>query len=133
MFNQNGAFLEDSNRLLPQLKTYTPPFKGEDSEDIAVADFDKDGDLDLFFVSEDTENHELLLNNGLGQFDFAPNLIPKIGQANGVLVYDFNRDNYPDILIGIRAGMSYILTTMDALSKIKPLNFGQIIRTVLRI
>ncbi|MEN0005025.1 MAG: FG-GAP-like repeat-containing protein [Bacteroidota bacterium] len=102
LFNENGTFAEDPNRLLPQLKTYVAPYKGEDSEDIAVADFDQDGDLDLFFISEDTENHELLLNDGKGKFAFGESQIPKIGQANGVLVYDFNKDNYLDILIGIR-------------------------------
>ena len=102
LFNQNNTFLEDPDRLLPQLKAYTAPYKGEDSEDIAIADFDQDGDPDLFFVSEDTDNHELLWNNGHGRFDFARHQVPKAGQANAVLIYDFNGDNYPDILIGIR-------------------------------
>ena len=75
---------------------------GEDSEDIATADFDNDGDLDLFFVSEDTENHELLLNKGTGEFEVASQQIPKKGNANAVLVYDFNNDGWQDILIGIQ-------------------------------
>ena len=98
--NDNGIFKEKHS--LPQLKEYIGPAKGEDSEDIAFADFDRDGDIDLFFVSEDTQNHELLINNGDGSFSLHKNQIPKSGNANAVLIYDFNNDNYPDILIGIK-------------------------------
>lgn len=98
--NDNGIFKE--KHTLPQLKEYNGPAKGEDSEDIAFADFDRDGDIDLFFVSEDTQNHELLINNGDGSFSLHKNQIPKTGNANAVLIYDFNNDNYPDILIGIK-------------------------------
>ena len=105
-FGPNKLFLFENgtwkNHPLPQLKTYTPPYLGEDSEDIAVADFDRDGNLDLFFVSEDTQNHELLLNKGKANYTFPAFQIPKKGQANAVLVYDFNQDGWPDILIGIR-------------------------------
>jgi hypothetical protein len=56
----------------------------------------------VFFVSEDTKHHELLWNDGSGKFSIAKNQIPKTGNANAVLVYDFNQDGYDDILIGIR-------------------------------
>ncbi|MEO1653144.1 MAG: alpha/beta fold hydrolase, partial [Bacteroidota bacterium] len=94
-FGPNKLFLYDNGRWknhpLPQLSTYSPPYKGEDSEDIAVADFNKDGNLDLFFVSEDTKNHELLFNNGQANYTFPDFQIPKKGQANAVLVHDFNQ------------------------------------------
>ncbi|MEM9930193.1 MAG: VCBS repeat-containing protein, partial [Bacteroidota bacterium] len=106
-FGPNRVFLYQEGRWqegpkLPERTTYQLPFKGEDSEDIAVADFDQDGDQDLFFVSEDTKLHELLLNDGKGTFILADQQIPKQGAANAVLVYDFNQDSWPDILIGIR-------------------------------
>src|SRR5688500_46921 len=37
-----------------------------DSEDVAFADFDRDGDLDLVFVSEDDRKDELYLNDQRG-------------------------------------------------------------------
>lgn len=105
-FGPNKLFVFDNgkwkNKPLPQLKEYTPPYLGEDSEDIAVADFNNDGKLDLFFVSEDTKNHELLMNDGQGNFSFADFQIAKKGKANAVLVYDFNQDGWQDILIGVR-------------------------------
>ncbi len=102
LFNDSGNFKENPTKTLPQLKTYTYPYMGEDSEDIAIADFDNDGHLDLLFVSEDTEHHELYFNNGKGKFELADQQIPKNDHANAVLVYDFNKDSFPDILIGNR-------------------------------
>ncbi len=105
-FGPNKLFVSENgewkSRELPELMKYSPPYLGEDSEDIAVADFDYDGDLDIFFVSEDTENHELLMNNGAGDFTFSDQQIKKKGQANAVMVFDFNDDGWEDILIGIR-------------------------------
>lgn len=105
-FGPNKVLLFDNgtwkNEALPQLQEYVAPYLGEDSEDIAVADFDKDGDLDLFFVSEDTKHHELLLNDGKGHYTFSSFQIPKKGHANAVMVYDFNQDGWEDVLIGIR-------------------------------
>ena len=93
-----GHFSMDPDRLVPEYST-ADAYPGEDSEDIAVADFDQDGDLDLFFVSEDTPNHELLLNDGSGRFAFAPHAFPPtIG--NAVAVLDINQDGAPDIIIG---------------------------------
>jgi len=101
IFRNNGsAFVAGPH--LPEFASYQAPYLGEDSEDIAIADFDKDGDPDLFFVSEDSKLHELLLNDGKGLFAKAPFQIPKTGDANAVLVHDFNEDGYPDVLIGHR-------------------------------
>lgn len=102
LFSQNGTWNIDPNRTLPQLKEYSAPFLGEDSEDVAIADFDQDGDLDLLFVSEDSEAHEYLLNDGEGRFIFAEAQIPKKGIANALLVFDYNHDQWPDVLLGIK-------------------------------
>ncbi len=106
-FGPNQIFLYESGKwvpgaTLPQLRNYSPPVNGEDSEDIGIGDFNRDGHMDLVFVSEDTENHELLLNDGKAQFDYMEFQIPKTGQANAVLVHDFNQDGWDDVLLGIR-------------------------------
>ena len=106
-FGPNRVFLMQAdgtfkNSPIPGLKEYSGGMKGEDSEDIALGDFDKDGFVDLFFVSEDTPLHELYFNKQGKGFEVAAYQIPKKGEANAVLVYDFNQDGYDDILLGIR-------------------------------
>ncbi len=76
-----------------------------DSEDVAVADFDGDGQLDLVFCSEDDITlgemnvHEYYLGNGGGQFSAAPFQLPD-SEANAVIVGDINQDGSPDLLFG---------------------------------
>ena len=71
-----------------------------DSEDVAFADFDADGDLDLVFVSEDDRKDELYLNDGAGRFtDVSDRLVPD-DVSNGLVVLDLNGDGAPDVLTG---------------------------------
>jgi len=99
LFNDGtGAFSEDPDRLFPK-KNPNSGFGGEDSEDIGVADFDLDGDLDLLIVSEDTPFHELLINDGTGSFSFS-SFEFKSSLGNALAILDLNADQYPDIIIG---------------------------------
>ena len=99
LFNDgNGVFTEDPNRLFPEKNT-SDGFSGEDSEDIAFADFNQDGNIDILFVSEDTIYHELLINDGNGNFSFIAYDFPS-SNGNGVAIIDLNNDDYPDIIIG---------------------------------
>ena len=84
--NTNG-----SNRI-PQVD--------HDSEDIGIADFDHDGDLDIVVVSEDDKTNEFYLNNGDGSFVDAGDRIPVSGTSNAVLILDINVDGHDDIVIG---------------------------------
>jgi hypothetical protein len=93
-----GNFTEDPTRLFPE-KNLVDGFPGEDSEDIAFADFDLDNDLDILFVSEDTDFHELLVNDGNGLFTFTSYEFPA-STGNAVAVLDLNNDNYPDVIVG---------------------------------
>lgn len=95
LFNNGmGKFDIDSTRLFPKIRQYLPghPIQGEDSEDIALADFNQDSIPDLFFVSEDTPYHELFFGNGNGSFYLATQQIPKSIKANAVAVIDPNSD-----------------------------------------
>ena len=94
----NGSFTEDPNRLFPEKNT-TDGFSGEDSEDIAFADFNQDNIMDIIFVSEDSIYHELLINDGNGNFSFIAYNFPS-SNGNAVAVIDLNNDDYPDIIIG---------------------------------
>jgi len=87
-----GRFVNESVRRIPQI--------AHDSEDIGIADFDLDGDLDIIIVSEDDQINELYLNNGDGTFTDGGNRIPVTDTSNSVVVVDINNDKAPDILIG---------------------------------
>ncbi len=100
LFNDgSGTFTDMSLTNLPQVT--------HDSEDIAVADFDKDGDLDIVFCSEDDVIHEFYLNDGSGKFSLGAGRLPN-STANAVLTADFNGDMYPDLIFG-NAGQNRLL------------------------
>jgi VCBS repeat protein len=90
--NGKGKFTNMSQALIPQVD--------HDSEDIGIADFDHDGDLDIIVVSEDDKVNELYLNNGDGSFADAGERIPVTGTSNAVLIMDVNSDGHQDIIIG---------------------------------
>lgn len=95
-----GVLSDESSIRLPRIK--------HDSEDIAVADFDKDGDYDLVFVSEDDKVNEYYENIGNGYFESRAHRIPVTGTSNTVQTADFNNDGFMDLLIG-NAGQNYLL------------------------
>ncbi len=96
----NGVFTNESAARIAQ------PF--HDSEDVGIADFDGDGDLDIIFVSEDDQTNEFYLNDGTGVFTDAGDRIPVTGTSNAVLVTFINADSFPDIVIG-NAGQNVVL------------------------
>lgn len=70
-----------------------------DSEDIAIADFDGNGFLDLVFAAEDDMNHEYYLNFGNGKFENVSLRLPKF-ISNAVQAHDFNGDGHIDLIFG---------------------------------
>ena len=90
--NGKGKFTNESSKRIPQVD--------HDSEDIGMADFDLDGDLDIIIVSEDDKTNELYLNNGDGTFADGGDRIPVTGTSNSVVVFDINKDSAPDVMIG---------------------------------
>lgn len=112
LFNDGtGIFQEDPSKLFPK-KDPSNPFGGQDSEDIAFADFDLDGDIDLFFATEDTPFHELLLNDGTGKFSLV-DFNFSVSNGNAVAILDLNADDYPDIIIGNTGQNEVYLNNQD--------------------
>lgn len=93
----------------PQLNQ---PGRGHDSEDIAVADFDGDGRLDIIIVSEDDvkferrEVHEYYRGTADG-FRRIRGVLPDT-EANGIAHADLNGDGRDDLLI-VGAGQDRLL------------------------
>lgn len=71
-----------------------------DSEHVRAADFDQDGNVDLVFVAESDEAHQLFLGDGKGGFTDASDRLPAQSQGNGLAVGDVNGDGLPDIVVG---------------------------------
>lgn len=83
--------------------TYRPNAFGtviHDSEHVRAADFDRDGNMDLVFVAESDEVHELFLGDGHGGFRDATDRLPAQSQGNALAVGDVNGDGLPDIVVG---------------------------------
>lgn len=90
--NGAGKFTDESSIRLPQ--------KNFDSQDVAINDFNSDGNLDLFFVGNQNQTNELYINNGNGVFSDLGNRIPVSGNSTAAEAVDINGDGPVDILIG---------------------------------
>ncbi|MFN7116054.1 MAG: FG-GAP repeat domain-containing protein [Saprospiraceae bacterium] len=104
-FQPNTLLFNDGTGKFTNVSASNLPQTVRDSEDVAVADFDGDGDLDLIFCSEDdinfgiTPTHEYYLNDGTGKFTSAPFQFPD-SEANAVLAMDVNKDGAMDVIFG---------------------------------
>lgn len=71
-----------------------------DSEEVDLADFDGDGDLDMLFVSEDDQTNEFYLQIEPGSFVNASYRIIPTDVSNSHAVMDLDNDGDLDILTG---------------------------------
>ena len=71
-----------------------------DTEHVRAADFDGDGNMDVVFIAEEDQAHELFMGDGKGGFKDASDRLPAMSQGNGLALGDVNGDKLPDIVIG---------------------------------
>ena len=98
---QNFLWLNDPKQpgtFIDATATHLPAYK-DDTQDIALADVDGDGDLDMVVANESPPNR-LLLNDGKGHFREAPKALQLLTplETREVHVFDANGDGRPDIL-----------------------------------
>jgi len=105
-FNTNDRLLiNDGSGFFNSLEEL-PGLSFHQTLDCAFADFDLDGDNDLFLSTNlDYDRNELFLNDGQAGFSRASKeaIPPKIEDGNTesvhVVAADFNSDQYPDLII----------------------------------
>ena len=107
-FQPNVILINDGTGILRDESADRFPNISRDSEDIAISDFDGDGDLDIVFVSEDDQVNEYYQNDGTAHFRDLNELIPVSETTNAVESADFNGDGWPDLLLG-NAGQNTLL------------------------
>lgn len=82
---------------------------------VAAADFDRDGDLDLFVGSRSvpgkyplTPQSQLLINDGQGRFSIANSVrsddLQQVGLVNSAIWSDFNSDGWVDLIVASEWG-----------------------------
>ena len=104
-----SAELEFSS-ITPFTQLELPPEKGpafiwNERPGVAVVDYDRDGDLDFYVTTDQSQSNVLYQNDGRGNFrDVAGEAGVEALDRNstGVVACDFNNDGYQDLYVGSR-------------------------------
>ncbi len=130
----NTILLNDGNGVFTNGTAGNLPQENHDSEDIAIADFNNDGHLDLVFCSEDdivmggTNVHEYYLGDGAGHFTVAA-YQPPDSEANAVITADLNGDGLPDLLFGNKGTNTVLINTGNGNFTVDNARIPQVVRT----
>lgn len=107
-FGTNRLLLNDGTGRFTDASASLPPHPPGDHEDVAIADFDGNGQLDLVFYGEDDQVAAYFLNQGNLTFTDATARLPSRGIANAVVALDIDLDGDADLVVG-NAGPDFVL------------------------
>jgi|GEM_PF-3105310 len=75
--------------------------QGNDTEDCSVADYDNDGDLDIFIANNNSQNNALYRNDGNLNFTIVQtiNVVSDAGESEGASWADYDNDGDQDLFV----------------------------------
>lgn len=100
----NRVLLNDGTGYLTEARLTGP---SGDHEDVAIADYDRDGDLDLVFIGEDDQMQGYHLNDGKAGFTDVTERLPGRTTSNTVVTADLDCDGDAD-LVTANAGPDFV-------------------------
>ncbi len=113
LINDGKGYFTFKNDNLPADMTKVPDWYDHRYDSALLVDVDKDGDMDVVLGATGwRENDRILLNDGNGYFNYAPDnsMPPKLCGKNAVtdkiMSADFNKDGWPDLIMNIYDGQS---------------------------
>ena len=98
-FGVNRLLVNDGTGHFTDASDAFPDHPPGDHEDVAAADYDLDGDLDLVFYGEDDQVAAFFLRDGDSYTD-ATDRLPSRGVANAVVAADIDKDGDADLVVG---------------------------------
>lgn len=113
LLNDGKGVFADGSHLLPDKEDQISPkpykyYPYHDSEDIEIVDINKDGLVDLVFVTEDDQVNEWYIQKENGGFKDISTDFPVTGTSNAVASGDFNGDGWTDLIIGNQGQNTYL-------------------------
>jgi len=105
-FKDGSSLLPDKVALLSSKPYSYYPY--HDSEDVMIEDINKDGLLDIVFVTEDDQKNELYLQKKDGTFKDDSNQFPVEGVSNGLIKADLDGDGWTDFIVGNNGQNKYL-------------------------
>ena len=102
VFGRKRLYLNTGNGVFDDVTATHLPGSGRQTEDLALADLDGDGDLDLV-AAKDPGHPEILRNDGTGRFEDVTTQVLPPGNSQGtnaVAIVDVDGDGDQDLILG---------------------------------
>ncbi len=121
LINDGKGNFSDGSNLLPDkvAKAATKPYQYypyHDSEDVMIEDINKDGLLDILFVTEDDKTNELYIQETDKSFRDASEKFPVDNVSNALIKGDFDGDGWVDFIVGNNGQNNYLKNNKGVLT-----------------